>query len=138
MGGNTRYHSDGNCLIETATKILIAGYENSVIPSNGNVTSIGSSAFSSCERLTSITIPDSVTSIGSSAFSFCSGLTRITIPDSVTRIGHSAFYGCSRLTSINFNGTKAQWNAISKGQNWNEDTGSYTVYCTDGTISKSN
>ena len=137
-GGNTRYHSDGNCLIETATKILIAGYENSVIPSNGNVTSIGSSAFFSCERLTSITIPDSVTSIGSSAFSFCSGLTRITIPDSVTRIGHSAFYGCSRLTSINFNGTKAQWNAISKGQNWNEDTGSYTVYCTDGTISKSN
>ena len=137
-GGNTRYYSDGNCLIETATKILIAGYENSVIPSNGNVTSIGSSAFFSCERLTSITIPDSVTSIGSSAFSFCSGLTRITIPDSVTRIGHSAFYGCSRLTSINFNGTKAQWNAISKGQNWNEDTGSYTVYCTDGTISKSN
>ena len=137
-GGNTRYHSDGNCLIETATKILIAGYENSVIPSNGNVTSIGSSAFFSCERLTSITIPDSVTSIGSSAFSFCSGLTRITIPDSVTRIGPSAFYGCSRLTSINFNGTKAQWNAISKGQNWNEDTGSYTVYCTDGTISKSN
>ncbi|MDD6360961.1 MAG: leucine-rich repeat protein [Christensenellaceae bacterium] len=136
--GNTRYHSDGNCLIETATKILIAGYENSVIPSNGNVTSIGSSAFFSCEGLTNITIPDSVTSIGSSAFSFCSDLTRITIPDSVTRIGRSAFYGCSRLTRINFNGTKAQWNAISKGKNWNEDTGSYTVYCTDGTISKSN
>ena len=53
-------------------------------------------------------------------------------------IGEAAFYNCSSLTSINFEGTKAQWNAISKGSGWNYNTGSYTVYCTDGTISKSN
>ena len=48
-----------------------------------------------------------------------SGLTSITIPDSVTSIGSSTFEGCSGLTSITFNGTKAQWNAISKGYHWN-------------------
>ena len=97
---NTKYHSSGNCLIETATKTLILGCQNSVIPSDGSVTSIGSSAFSGCSGLTSITIPNSMTSIGSYAFSGCSGLTSITIPDSVTSIGYYAFYGCSSLLSV--------------------------------------
>ena len=110
--GNTRYHSSGNCLIETATKILIAGCKNSVIPSDGSVTSIGSEAFYGCRGLTSITIPDSVTSIGD-----------------------SAFRGCYNLTSINFKGTKTQWNAISKGSYWNNSVPATQVICKDGTVS---
>ena len=98
--GNTKYHSAGNCLIETATKTLILGCETSVIPTNGSVTSIGSSAFYGCNGLTSVTIPDSVTSIGSYAFEDCRGLTSVTIPDSVTSIGYSAFKGCTGLTSV--------------------------------------
>ena len=46
----------------------------------------------------SFTIPDSVTSIGDSAFSGCDSLTSVVIPDSVTIIGSSAFYGCDNLT----------------------------------------
>ena len=64
------------------------------------VTMIGSSAFSYCYSLTSVTIPDSVTSIGDYAFSGCTSLTSITIPDGVTVIRWSAFNGCSSLTSI--------------------------------------
>ena len=64
------------------------------------VTSIGSSAFSSCSGLTSVTIPDSVTSIGKGAFSGCSGMTSATIPDSVTSIGKGAFSGCSGIVGI--------------------------------------
>ena len=68
---------------------------------------------------TSFTIPDGVTSIGDIAFRGCLGLESIVIPDSVTSIGVCTFDDCSGLTSISYSGTKAQWNAISKGSDWN-------------------
>ena len=101
--GNTVYHSDGNCLIETASGTLIVGCKNSVMPTDGSVTSIGESAFSGCSGLTSIAIPNSVTSIGNSAFYGCSSLTSIEIPDSVTSIGGQAFDGCSGLETVTIN-----------------------------------
>ena len=42
--GNTVYHSDGDCLIETNSKTLILGCKNSIIPSDGSVTKIGKTA----------------------------------------------------------------------------------------------
>ena len=95
---NKVYRSENNCIIGRETNTLVAGCKNSVIPFS--VTSIGDSAFSYCDSLTSITIPSSVTSIGDSAFDGCSSLTSITIPSSVTSIGDFAFDGCSSLTSI--------------------------------------
>ena len=74
---NKVYRSENNCIIERKTNTLVAGCKNSVIPSS--VTSIGDSAFSGCNSLTSISIPDSVTSIGSGAFGGCSSLASITV-----------------------------------------------------------
>lgn len=54
----------------------------------------------------------------------------------VTSIGGAAFLGCSSLTSITFSGTKAQWDAIEKVDDWNYNTGNYTIHCTDGDIQK--
>ena len=94
---NTIYHSASNCLIETSTKTLIAGCKNSVIPTDGSVTTIISEAFRDCSGLTDITIPESVTTIGGWAFAYCIDLASITIPDNVTLIGEYAFFDCSRL-----------------------------------------
>lgn len=103
-----------------------------IIPDS--VSSIEYGTFSNCSSLTSITIPDSVTSIGDRAFYFCHSLTSITIPDSVTSIGDYTFAFCISLTSIKFQGVKLQWDAISKGNYWNDAIRSYTIYCTDGSI----
>ena len=97
---NPKYDSRKNCnaIIETASNTLIFGCQSTSIPND--VTSIGASAFSGCDSLTSITIPNSVTSIGESAFEYCRSLTAITIPNSVTSISESAFNNCDRLSTI--------------------------------------
>lgn len=97
---NKKYHSNGNCLIETATKTLVSGCNTSVIPTDGSVMRIGAYAFAYDDDIANITIPDSVTSIGDYAFAYINSITNITIPDSVTNIGCGAFEHCIELTSI--------------------------------------
>ncbi len=92
--GNTAYYSSDNCLIEKNTKVLIAGCKNSRIPAD-------------------------VTVIWDYAFFRMSGLSSITIPTSVTRIEKKAF-AVSDLT-INYEGSEAQWEKISKASNWAGD-----------------
>ena len=76
-----------------------------------------------------------VTSIGNRALACCTSLTSVTIPDSVTSIGEYAFNRCTSFTSVHFNGTKTQWEAVHK-VSWDYNTGDYTIYCTDGNITK--
>ena len=64
------------------------------------VQEIGEDAFSFCNSLTSVILPDSLSSIGDDAFSRCSFLTSITLPDSLTSIGGNPFSGCSSLAEI--------------------------------------
>ena len=89
------YTKAGDCLI---TYPYTKSGREFTIPSG--VTSIGGSAFSDCDRLTTIVIPSGVTSIGDDAFSLCNGLTTIEIPSGVTSIGFHAFAGCLGLTAI--------------------------------------
>ena len=66
---NTTFDSRDNCnaIIETASNTLVAGFNNTVIPSS--VTSIGNGAFA-LSSLTSIVIPESVTRIGRAIIEF--------------------------------------------------------------------
>ena len=130
--GNSEYHSSGNCLIETASKTLLLGCQSSVIPADGSVTSISSSAFAYCRGLTAITIPSSVTSIGALAFLWCTELASIIIGDGVTSIGHNAFVATAYYSDA------SNWeNGVLYIGNYLVDTqdtlsGKYTVK--DGTL----
>ena len=72
---NPVFHSNGNCIIETSSKTLIAGCKTSTIPQDGSVTEISSSAFSGCTDLQSLSIPNCVKNIGKYAFVGCENLT---------------------------------------------------------------
>ena len=64
------------------------------------VTTICNMTFSGCTSLTSIIIPDNITTIDDYAFQYCLNLTSVVIGDSVTTIGNYAFSECSNLTSV--------------------------------------
>ena len=70
------------------------------------------SAFSSCSKLTSVTIPDSVTSIGTNAFYNCYRLTNVIIGNSVTNIGDGVFTGCTSLSTITVNASNSVYSSV--------------------------
>jgi hypothetical protein len=61
---------------------------------------IGDYAFSCCDGLISILIPESMENIGEGAFEYCHSLTSLDIPIGVKNIGNGAFRNCCELTSM--------------------------------------
>ena len=64
-----------------------------------NVSTIGSKAFQSCDKITEIIIPDSVTRIETEAFYNCGTLTKVIIGENVSWIGYRAFYNSNKMLS---------------------------------------
>jgi hypothetical protein len=107
----TAYTGDGGAVMVPST---LGGYATAVIGTSAfdsceNLTSviipssvktIGNGAFSSCVNLTSVSIPIGVTTIGPMAFQYCSSLTTFVVPNTVTTIGTKAFYFCTALSSV--------------------------------------
>ncbi len=91
---------------------------------NENCKIILENAFERCEKLISITIPDSIVRIGKGAFYFCSGLEsiivskdvlNIIIPGSNLNIGNIIFKGCEKISNIYYTGTLTEWNDMTSG-----------------------
>ena len=79
---------------------------NLIIPSSlggYTVSKIGAYAFSMCDSLQRITIPDTVRVIDKCAFELCSSLYDIKFGKGLEYIGESAFTCCDRLEFLNFN-----------------------------------
>lgn len=88
-----------------------AGYAkptgNMIIPSNVTnggiayaVTEIEPLAFTECDSLTGVTIPNTVTKIGRHAFRWCYNLSEVSIGNAVDSIEYYAFCCCYGLTSV--------------------------------------
>lgn len=115
--GNLVYSDQGESI--TITGVVSRPTEPVEIPEEIDgkpVTAIGNFAFSYCEKMPSVVIPDSVTSIGDWAFQVCSSLESVTIPGSVDVIGSRAFEDCSALTNLEFgHGVAKIWVASFRG-----------------------
>lgn len=82
----------------------------------------------------SITIDDGTVMLNSALFARITFIKNITIPNTVASIGEKAFYGCNSLETITFNGTKAQFQAISIGVSAFSGTKAKKIICFDGEI----
>ena len=100
------------------------------------VTSVAKNAFNNCTGLKSVVFKKNMRKIGKNAFLHCTGLGYISFSDGITKIEESAFAECVSLTDIRFAGTIRQWEAIQKEPHWDDDTGDYTVKCSDGKVAK--
>ncbi len=90
--------SGGSDEIEALLKRTITSY------SNDTLTSVGSNAFQSCSKLTTVSLPNA-TSLGLSTFNACSSLVSVNIPK-VTSITTQTFYGCAALETLNLPSVK--------------------------------
>lgn len=158
MNSNTidKVTTSNNCTIIGAN--AFKGSSLSEIHLGQHIHQIETEAFSFCNNLTSIDIPDSVRVIDEDAFLDCRHLrsvklsrnleqiskfmfhqcytlSSLTIPLSVFDIGNHAFCKCNFLTEIRYEGTMKQWGSIDKGDFWNKGSYIEKVRCKDGTIS---
>ena len=80
------------------------------------ITSVGSYAFCSLNKLADVSLPDSITYIGGHGFEKCTALKSVTIPDGVTSIGEGAFSGCDSLKSLTIpdSVTSIDWEAFPR------------------------
>ncbi len=90
------------------------------------VLSIGAGAFQG-KKIKSITIPEGVTEIGIMAFWNCTELTYVYIPKTMKTFGMNAFRGTDKLKDFTYDGTQAEWDAISKDATWDSGKDQYDV-----------
>lgn len=82
----------------------------------------------------SITIPEGVIVTNYQFVTQCESLKTINLPSTISKLGRNTINECPALETINFNGTKKQWNSVVKDEYWLMNSGSPTIHCTDGNI----
>jgi hypothetical protein len=82
--------------------------------SRTGVRRLGEGAFSCCERLSEVVLPDCLVEVGRGAFEDCEVLSGLVLPQSVMSVGESAFVG-TRLSPLDFAGLFAAREDLRSG-----------------------
>lgn len=125
------YSKDGTILICFPGGKNVEKYE---VASTVKETTIN--AVTGCVPMKEITFPEGFEKLSEASLYFCENLTTINLPSTLTEVEDDFFRACYVVTTINFNGTKAQWEAFDTSvyfPSYEETEGIY-VYCTDGEI----
>ncbi len=93
---------------------------------------VGATLYLRDEPVHRLTVPDGVTVLGSNTLRGYTALESVTLPASLMRLEDHALAQCERLSLIVFEGDRAAWEALEKGEAWDEDLPrGYTVRCSD-------
>ncbi len=110
---------DGICFPDTLQKISASAFAKcnaiSKIEIPSSVIEIGGNAFYECNSIETLIIQNGITSITYRAFEECTNIRYIKIPKSLKKLGDWVFYNCVNIKNVYYDGTKEEWNAISKG-----------------------
>ena len=79
----------------------ISGLTTVTFANNSVLAYIGEGAFSGCDGLTAIDIPDSVTELGTGVFTNCYALVTVDLPAALTALPANTFSGCKALKTVN-------------------------------------
>lgn len=99
----------GVTIPNTITKIGKNAFQNTgnnnnstpfVVEMGNSVAEIGDYAFCNCQKINSVSLPETCTSIGSHAFDNCINLTSINLPQGMTEIKPYTFWKCEKLEEI--------------------------------------
>ena len=110
--GNATFEEIGGCLYfrdtpKTAKKLAAypSGRETLYFAGDVNVTELGETSCSRCDKFVDITIPDSVREIGPQSMVGCASLEKLTIPAGPTNISAGAFMLNMGLRDVEIAGT---------------------------------
>ena len=126
--GTYRVSGIGNTLDDN---IVVARYYNSC-----EIIGVDAEAFLGIRGLKSVVLQKYITTIGDGAFKDCTDLVSIKFTSSLESISSQMLAGCTSLEYIYFTGTRAEWDSLPKGEDWDKNTGDYTVVFSDGTTLK--
>ena len=108
-----------------------------------NTPRLAEGVFQYCTDLEEVRIEEGRTGIPSFTFNLCDKLARVYLPHSTKALPAHCLSNCESLAEIHYNGTKEEWLAIDIDPLWltcystsTDTTGDFTVYCTDGEITR--
>lgn len=97
---------------------------------------IGAKAFSNCDELETLIIPEGIELIGVMSFFACSNLNVVRLPKSLKTLSRRAFDGCTQIDEITFAGTIEEFEDLSPWDAFPPNVANQiTVTCSDGEAS---
>lgn len=119
--------------IEVISEYMCKNCTSLTYVSAKNIKIISNDAFSGCSSLSNLDLNNVIAIYN--AFYGCSSLDSIKLPRTLQMLGNGSYAFYESTHNIYFDGTKSEWENISKGNFWSRNLNvAYTVYCTDGNI----